>query len=127
MRLWLIVFAGLLCLGLVSCPSNDEYEDQQTTIDDEGMRQPDFAQEETPAEEGDEAAMPAEGEDEAATPAEGEEGAEMNGGDEGEGAGAEGADEGGDDSEMEEGSAGDDEEEADEPEGDESEEGEGES
>jgi hypothetical protein len=47
MRLWLILLVGLLCFALTSCPApEDEYEDQQTAIDDEGMRQPDFTEEE---------------------------------------------------------------------------------
>jgi len=64
MRLWLIMLAGLLCFALSSCPKPEDDYENQPAIDDEGMRQPDFAQEEEAATPGDEEAdMPAAGDE----------------------------------------------------------------
>jgi hypothetical protein len=98
MRLWLIILAGLLCFAMSSCPKpEDEYADEQTTIDDEGMRQPDFGGEETAAPAGDEAA--AEGAEGAEAT---ENGDESMGGDEGD-EGDEGMEAGGDEETGDEG------------------------
>ena len=46
MRLLLVLMVGLLAFAFTACPTPEDTEEDVTAIDDEGMRKPDFDQEE---------------------------------------------------------------------------------
>jgi hypothetical protein len=54
MRLLLVLLVGLLAFAFTACPAPEETDEDVTAIDDEGMRKPDYDQEEPAVEEGDE-------------------------------------------------------------------------
>jgi hypothetical protein len=85
--LWVILVLGVLCLGLTSCPAEEDTTDDTPLIDQEGMRQPDMSEEDVTGDEKPLEGMDnpcAEGEHAEGEAAEGEDGEAMEDGEEGE-------------------------------------------